>query len=135
MFLLDKDVFGMLFLTMSNINIDFQTWDLQQRSYTTRDVLLTTRQVELMKKKEFIVATFNTEHKAFIVHIAAFSINSSDEMYPSKKAQIAYIKVDEALTKVSSKYADFTNIFLSKLAEELFKHTKINEYTIKLVYD
>ncbi len=39
-------VLGMLFLTMSNTDIDFQAWDLQWRFYTIGEVLLTTRRVE-----------------------------------------------------------------------------------------
>ncbi len=56
-------------------------------------------------------------------------------MYPLKRAQIAHLKVDEALTKVPSKYADFADVFLSKLAVELLEYTKINNHTIKLVDD
>ncbi len=44
-------VLGMLFLTISNPDVDFQARDLQWRSYTTGEVLLTTRQVELIGKK------------------------------------------------------------------------------------
>ncbi len=36
-------VLGMPFLTMSNADVNFQAWDLQWRSYTTREVLPTTR--------------------------------------------------------------------------------------------
>ncbi len=36
-------VLGMPFLTMSNADVDFQARDLQWRSYTTGEVLLTTR--------------------------------------------------------------------------------------------
>ena len=43
--------------------------------------------------------------------------------------------MDEAPTKVSSKYANFANVFLPKLVVELLKHTKINDYTIKLMDD
>ena len=56
-------------------------------------------------------------------------------MYLSKKAQIAYLKVDEALTKVSNKYANFADVFSPKLAVELLEYTRINDYTIKLVDD
>ncbi len=56
-------------------------------------------------------------------------------MYLSKKAWIAHLKADEALMKVSSKYADFADIFLLKLAADLPKHTGINNRTIKLVND
>ena len=56
-------------------------------------------------------------------------------MHPSKRAQIAHLKADEAPTKVPSKYADFTNIFFPKLAAELLEHIKINDHTIELVDD
>ena len=45
------------------------------------------------------------------------------------------MKVDKALTKVSSEYADFADVFLSKLVTELLKHMRINDYTIELVDD
>ncbi len=54
-FLLANDkldlVLGMPFLIMSNADVDFQARDLQWRSYTTGEVLVTTRQVELIGKK------------------------------------------------------------------------------------
>ena len=56
-------------------------------------------------------------------------------MYPLKKAQIAYLKANEASTKVSIKSTDFADVFLLKLAIELLKHMKINNYTILLVDD
>ncbi len=79
-------VFRMFFLTMSNIDINFEAWDLQWRSYITENVLLTTKRVELIGKKEFAVAAYNLEHKVFVVHVAAFSIDSNDKVYPSKRA-------------------------------------------------
>ncbi len=39
------------FLIMSNADIDFQTQDLQWRSYITRDILSTIKRVELIEKK------------------------------------------------------------------------------------
>ena len=45
----------------------------------------TTSKVELIGKKEFVAAVLDLKYKAFIVHIAAFSIDLSDEVYPSKK--------------------------------------------------
>ena len=54
-------------------------------------------------------------------------------MHSLKKAQIAHLNTDKAVIKVSSKYTDFIDIFLLKLAIELLKHTKINNHTIELV--
>ena len=54
-------------------------------------------------------------------------------MHPSKKAQIANLKVDKAFTKVPSKYVDFVNVFSLKLIVKLSKHMGVNNYTIRLV--
>ena len=56
-------------------------------------------------------------------------------MHPLKKAKIAHLKVDKAFIRVSSKYIDFANIFLPKLAVELFKHIGIKNHAIKFVDD
>ena len=56
-------------------------------------------------------------------------------MYPSKRAQIAHLKADEAFTKVLNKYVDFANILFPKLAIELSKHMEINDYAIELMDD
>ncbi len=45
------------------------------------------------------------------------------------------MKTDEAFTKVLSKYANFIDIFISKLAIELPKYMSINGYAIQLVDD
>ncbi len=121
----------MPFLTISNSDVDFQAQNLQWRSYITRDVLPTTRQVDLIEKKEFVAAVFDLEYKAFVVYVAAFSINSGDEVYPLKRVQITYLKANKAFTKVPSKYTDFANIFSSKLAVELIEYIGINNHTIK----
>ncbi len=51
-------------------------------SYTTGDVLPTIRQVALIEKKEFAAAALDPEQKAFVVHVAAFSVDSGDEVHP-----------------------------------------------------
>ncbi len=128
-------VLAMPFLTMSNADVDFQARDLQWRSYTTGEVLPTTRQVELIGKKEFAAAALDSEHEGFVVHVAALSVDLVDEMHPSRRAQIAHLKADEAPTKVPSEYADFADVFSPKLAAELPEHTRINDYAIELVDD
>ena len=94
---------------------------------------MTTRQVELIGKKEFATAILDPNHEVFVVHVAALNIDPGDEVYLLKKVQVAYLKADEVSIKVSSKYVDFVDIFFPKLAAELPKHTKINDHTIELV--
>ena len=73
------------------------------------------------------------EHEVFVVYVAALNIDLSDEMHLLRKAQIAYLKVDETPTKVLSKYANFADVFSSKLAVEFPKYTKISNHTIELM--
>ncbi len=128
-------VLEMPFLIMSNADINFQAQDLQWRSYTTGKVFPTTRRVELIGKKEFAAAALDLEHIAFVVHVAARSVDSGDEVHPSRRAQIAYLKADEAPTKVPSEYADFADVFPTKLATELPEYIGIKDHAIELVDD
>ena len=109
---------------------DFQARDLQWRSYTIKDVLLTTRQVKLIGKKKFAAAVLDSKHKTFLLYVVAFNIDSGDEVHSSRKAQIAYLKAN----KVPSKYTDFVDVFLSKLATELPEYN-INDHVIEFVDD
>ena len=42
----------------------------------------------------FAITILDSEHKIFIIYIATPSIELSDKMHPSKKAQIAYLKAN-----------------------------------------
>lgn len=57
------------------------------------------QKVKLIQKKKFVVIVLKLKYKAFIVHIIVFNIsfNIDDKVYFSKKAQIAYLKVNKAL--------------------------------------
>ncbi len=56
-------------------------------------------------------------------------------MHLSRRAQIAHLKANKALIKVSSKYAHFADIFSPKLAAKLPKHMDINNHAMELVDD
>ena len=94
---------------------------------------MTTRQVELIRKKEFTVAVLDPEYETFVKHIAAFSVDLKNDVHLSKKAQIIHLKANKAPIKISSKYADFADVFSRKLTVELLEHTEINDHAIELV--
>ena len=64
------------------------------------------------------------------------SLNSTPltnaNIYLFCKAQIAGLTTKKVLIKVSTKYANFTNMFPLNLASKLSKYTSINNHTIKL---
>lgn len=120
----------MLFFIMTNANVNFQAWDLEWGSYTIRNILLTITRVGLIGKNKFAAAILDLEHEAFVLYVVAFSVNLVDEVRSLWKAQIVYVKGDEASIKVPNKYANFADVFSPKLVIELPKHTKINDHAV-----
>ena len=83
----------------------------------------------------FTTVLLNLKYKTFIIQIATLSADLGDKLHPLKKAQITHLKADEALIEVFSKYIDFADIFLSRLAIELLEYTRINNHAIELIDD
>ena len=68
-----KVVFRMLFLTLTSADVDFSDWELWWKTYITKKALLTTRCIELVRKKEFTAAALDLEYEIYVVHIASLS--------------------------------------------------------------
>ena len=122
-------VFGMLFLTLSGADIDFLSQELRWRTYTTKEVLPTTRRVELVDKKEFAFAALNPEHETYVVHVTSLDV------HPSREPQISGLIAEEAPIKISAQYLDFVDVFSPDLATELPEYTEINTHAIDLEED
>ena len=117
-------VLGMLFLTLSGADIDFSGRELWWRTYTTKKVLLTTRRVKLVGKKEFAATALNPKYDTYIVHIASLNI------HPFREPKISGLIAEKVPTKILAKYLDFTDVFSPDLVIELFEHTEINTHAI-----
>ena len=80
-------VLGMPFLKISNANVAFGEEKLTWKSYTTNEALPTTKQVQLVDKKEFVITALNVDSETFVVHVA---IREQEEMAmdSGRKAQI-----------------------------------------------
>ncbi len=95
------------------------------------------KKIQIIRKKEFTRIALDLDYRIFLLYIATLNIsfNTGRKVCPSKKAQITHLKVDDTLKKVSSKYANFTNVFLLELTIELFKYIGIIDYAIELIND
>ena len=80
-------ILKMPFLKFSNADMLFGEETLTWKSYTTNEVLTTTKQVQLVHPKEFVIAAFDADSKTFAVHVA---IRKQEEMARDldRKAQI-----------------------------------------------
>ena len=114
-------VLGMLFLTLNGVDIDFLKKKLQWRSYIIKEALPTTKQVELVGKKEFTAAAFDLVHETFVVHVVFLKSCSSTQegdVHPSHRAQIATLVANEAPSFILTKYSNFANVFSPELASK-----------------
>ena len=83
------------FLTFSNTNIQFAKKKLIWRFYTAAKALPTTKQVELINKKEFAKAALDDKSETFVVHVAALEALprlAKITIHPSQAIQIAVLK-------------------------------------------
>ena len=81
-------VLGMLFLALSNVNIEFDTESFIWRSYSIAEDLLTTRRVELIDKHEFAKAALDENSEMFVMHVAALEA-LEQAVHPSQAPLLA----------------------------------------------
>ena len=101
-------VLEMPYLTFSNADIKFAEKKLTWKSYITAKALSTTKQVELIDKKEFTKVAFEENIEALVVYMTFLSL-SLMLIYLVKEAQIASLLAKKV--KILAKYSDFLDIF------------------------
>ena len=121
-------VLEMLFLILSNADIQFAKEELTWRFYTTKKTLPTTRWVKLINKKEFAKVILDENVKAFVVYMASFTLKML--IYPARKTQIALFMAKRVT--VTAEYLNFANVFSKDWVKVLSKRTGINKHTINL---
>ena len=62
-------ILGMLFLKFSNADMSFGKKTLVWKTYTTNKALPTTEQVQIINKKDFIIAALDANSEIFMVHV------------------------------------------------------------------
>lgn len=128
--------FRMIFLTLSNIKVNFTKQKLKQKLYIIAKTFSTTRSIKRFGKKEFGIVIFDLDNKNFVVYITILINSDLDlEIHPYHRAHIAFLKVDKALISIFFKYANFLNVFSKDLIAKFSKNRKINNHTINLVED
>ena len=124
-------ILRMSFLKISNVDVSFGERILTWKSYTTNEALLTTKRVQRVDPKEFVIAALDANSKTFVVHVIVWE-REEMPMYLEKQAQIGALLFDKASIEVQMEYFNYSNVFLAKNAVELAENTGINEHAIEL---
>ena len=127
-------ILRMLFLKISNADVSFGEKTLTWRTYTTNEALPTTKQVQIVDLKEFVIAALDVNSKTFVMHVAN---REWEEMsaHSEKQAQVGALLFNEAPIEVPAEYSDYSNVFSAKNAAELLENIGINEHAIELKED
>ena len=119
---------GMLFLTLSNVSVQFAEKKLIWKTYTIKEALPTICRVKLTNQKEFAKVSLDKNIKAFVVHVSSLELRIT--IYLARKAQMAFLLAEKVI--VPAKYLDVADVFSKKSANILAKQTRVNEHVIKL---
>ena len=124
-------ILGMPFLKISNADVSFGEKTLTWKTYITNEALPTTKQVQIVDSKEFVIVALDINSETFVIHIA---IRDRKEMlvHSKKQAQVRVLLFDKVLTEVLAEYSNYSNLFLAENVVELLKNTGMNEHAIKL---
>ena len=63
-------ILKMLFLKISNTDMSFSEKTLTWKTYTTNEALFTTKRVQIIDKKNFVIAALDANSNTFVMHVA-----------------------------------------------------------------
>ena len=82
-------ILKMLFLTFSNVDIQFAQEEFTWRPYILAKALPTTKRVKLINKKEFAKVALDENSEIFVVNVASLNLAPAPGIYPDRATQIA----------------------------------------------
>ena len=65
-----KVILGIPFLKFNNTNVLFGKKTLTWRTYITNKALPSTKQVQIINKKDFVIAALDANNETFMIHVA-----------------------------------------------------------------
>ena len=118
----------MLFLILSNADIQFAEKKPTWRTYIIKEALPTTRRVKIINQKEFAKLALDENVEAFVVHVSSLGLRMT--IHLARKVQLALLLAEEVI--MPTEYSDFADVFLEKSANVFPEWTGANEHAIKL---
>ena len=114
--------------------MSFDKKTLMWKFYTTNKALSTTKQVQIVDPKKFVIAALDDNNEMFVVHMA---IQEQEKMpvHSKKQAQVGALLFNKTFTEVPVEYFDYSNVFIAENAVELLEIIGINEHAIELEED
>lgn len=135
-------VLEILFLTLTNQNIQFDIKSFTQRSYITTEALPTTKQIKLINKHKFAKTTLDKNSETFVIHIVFLNVFKSimliytfqlGQVVKNNSTLVVALEQNKTPIKILPEYIHYADLYFPNLAIELPKNIGINKYAFKLV--
>ena len=104
----------MPFLTLSNADMQFTEKELIWRLYTVAEALPTTKQVEIIDKKEFTKAALDKNIEAFVVHVTSLILTLM-LIHLAREAQIALLVIEDVQIPELNKHVEAFVVHVTSL--------------------
>ena len=124
-------ILRMLFFKISNADMLFNEKILTWRTYIINEAPSSTKQIQIVDPKEFVIATLDIDSETFVVYVAIWE-QKEMPLHSKKQFQVRTLLFNKAFTKIPAEYSDYSNVFSAENAAELPENTGINEHAIEL---
>ena len=111
-------------MKISKADVSFGEEILIWKSYTINKTLPTTKQIQQINRKKFVIATLNANSETFVMHVAIkeqekMLVYSKKQAQIQNKAQVGALIFDEASMAVLEEYSDYRYVFSAENIVEL----------------
>ena len=114
------------FLKFNNVDVLFNEEILTLRTCTTNETLSTTKQIQIINIKNFVIAAMDVDSKTFVIHIAIWEQEKMLVHY-KKQVQVGALIFNKVLTAIPMEYSNYSNI-LVEYAIQLPEYIKKNNH-------
>lgn len=105
-------IFGILFLSLKNADVKFIEKELIWKTYSVREVLPITKQIQLINGKKFVIVVLDPGKRAFLIHVA--DLQSKMSIHQAWKAKIALLLAKKVT--IPNEYLDFADAFEKRVS-------------------
>ena len=116
----------MFFLTLSRTDIWFAKREFTWKTYMAAKALPMTKQVEIIRKKGFVVTVQDADEKIFVIHVITLAELIIMLIYLFCKVQVASL----TSTEIFVKYSNFLDVFSLHSVVKLLEKIGIHDHSI-----
>lgn len=127
-------VLRIVFLSLSNANLELDATKLTQKFYITVAALVIATTVKCLNQYQFVESEVDGNSNCFVIYVTVLkTLESVMSTYRLWAPLLASLQQEKALSKVPKKYIEYIDVFSPNLLIQLPEYIRTHKYAIKLV--